>query len=63
MKNYRADLHIHSVLSPCGELEMSPSRIIREAVHKGLDIIPASSNRRLYNKPDYTKSGDGAGTA
>jgi 3',5'-nucleoside bisphosphate phosphatase len=39
MKEYRVDLHIHSVLSPCGDLDMSPSRIIEEAVRKNLDII------------------------
>jgi hypothetical protein len=39
MENYRADLHIHTVLSPCGDLEMSPGNIIRKAKEKGLDII------------------------
>lgn len=36
---FRADLHIHSVLSPCGDLDMSPVRIIQEAKNKNLDII------------------------
>ncbi|MDR2888130.1 MAG: PHP domain-containing protein, partial [Bacteroidales bacterium] len=39
MKLFRADLHIHTVLSPCGSLEMSPRRIVDEAIAKGLDII------------------------
>lgn len=39
MKKYRADLHIHTVLSPCGSLEMSPARIVEKAAEKGLDII------------------------
>lgn len=39
MKWYRADLHIHTVLSPCGDLTMSPARIIFEAKNKNLDII------------------------
>ncbi|MDR0982129.1 MAG: PHP domain-containing protein [Culturomica sp.] len=39
MAEFRADLHIHTVLSPCGELEMSPSNIVRIAKEKGLDII------------------------
>jgi PHP family Zn ribbon phosphoesterase len=39
MNSYCADLHIHSVLSPCGDLEMSPSRIVENAVQKGLEII------------------------
>ncbi len=39
MKTFRADLHIHTVLSPCGDLEMSPTTIIRMAKEKELDII------------------------
>ena len=32
----RADLHIHTVLSPCGDLEMSPGNILRAARERGL---------------------------
>lgn len=39
MKTRYADLHIHTVLSPCGDLEMSPANILRTARQKGLDII------------------------
>ncbi len=39
MRLFKADLHIHTVLSPCGDLEMSPVRIVAEAERKGLDII------------------------
>jgi PHP family Zn ribbon phosphoesterase len=39
MKNFRADLHIHTVLSPCGDLDMSPRNIVNEAEKKGLGII------------------------
>jgi len=39
MRFYRADLHIHTLLSPCGDLEMSPANIIAKAKEKQLDII------------------------
>ncbi len=39
MPLYKADLHIHTVLSPCGSLEMSPSNIVQTALKKGLNII------------------------
>ncbi len=39
MKNYRVDLHIHTVLSPCASLEMSPDTIIQRALDQKLDII------------------------
>ncbi len=35
----RADFHIHSCLSPCGSLEMSPNAIVKEAKTRGLDAI------------------------
>lgn len=49
MNWYRADLHIHSVLSPCGDLDMSPARIIQEAKKNKLDIIGiADHNSTLH---------------
>ncbi len=39
MNQFKADLHMHTVLSPCGSLEMNPSVIVDEALKQGLDII------------------------
>lgn len=39
MKEFLADLHIHSVLSPCGDLEMTPRNIVSTAIRNGLDMI------------------------
>ncbi len=39
MKLFKADLHVHTVLSPCGDLEMSPEQIIAGARDQGLDIL------------------------
>ncbi len=39
LKSYRADLHLHTVLSPCGDVYMSPSAIIEQAKKLHLDII------------------------
>jgi len=39
MRYFRADMHIHTVLSPCGDLDMSPANIVSKAALKGLDII------------------------
>lgn len=44
MNRYRSDLHIHSVLSPCGDLEMSPVNIVDMAAKKGLDIIAVTDH-------------------
>lgn len=44
MNTYYADLHIHTVLSPCGDLEMSPGNIVEKAAEKGLDIIAVTDH-------------------
>ncbi|MBP5644568.1 MAG: PHP domain-containing protein [Bacteroidales bacterium] len=44
MTPFKADLHIHTVLSPCGDLEMSPTAIVERAVARGLDMIAISDH-------------------
>ncbi len=44
MKPVRADLHIHTLLSPCGSLEMTPREIIARAGRAGLDMIAISDH-------------------
>jgi PHP family Zn ribbon phosphoesterase len=46
---YRADLHIHSVLSPCAERDMLPHCIILEALEKHLDIIAITDHNSCEN--------------
>lgn len=41
---YKADLHIHTVLSPCGDLEMSPINIVNRALERGLDMIAVTDH-------------------
>ncbi len=46
---YNADLHIHTCLSPCGSLEMSPRRIIRSARERGLQLIAITDHNSTRN--------------
>ena len=39
MKIFQAELHIHTVLSPCAGVEMIPPLIVRKAVELGLNLI------------------------
>lgn len=39
MNRYLVDLHIHTLLSPCGDLDMSPAVIVDYALRAGLDAI------------------------
>ncbi|MDA8171221.1 MAG: PHP domain-containing protein [Nitrospiraceae bacterium] len=46
---FTADLHIHSCLSPCAELDMTPKRIIQRALAGGLDIIAIADHNSCEN--------------
>ncbi len=46
---YRADLHIHTVLSGCAEIEMIPSLILWQAEKKGLNLIAITDHNACHN--------------
>lgn len=46
---YYYDLHIHSALSPCGDMDMTPNNIVNMSVLKGLDIIAISDHNSVGN--------------
>lgn len=47
MNRYRIDLHTHTVLSPCGSLDMSPQRIVDTAVQRKLDAIGIADHNSM----------------
>lgn len=49
MREYHADLHLHTVLSACAEVEMIPPLIIAEALHKGLHVIAVTDHNATGN--------------
>lgn len=61
MKRFKADLHIHTCLSPCAELDMSPRNIVREAIKRGLDIIGICDHNSAENVPYVKKSAENKG--
>lgn len=46
---FKGDLHIHSVLSPCGSLDMSPRVIVEAALEKGMDMIGITDHNSTRN--------------
>lgn len=44
-----ADLHIHTCLSPCATLDMTPQKIVKEAKKKKLDIIAITDHNSAEN--------------
>ncbi|MEJ5360162.1 MAG: PHP domain-containing protein [Desulfobacterales bacterium] len=57
LQTFAADLHIHSCLSPCGEWEMSPARIIRRAREAGLDLIAVCDHNSCENAGALQRAG------
>ena len=49
MKEFKADLHIHTCLSPCAELDMSPLAVVTAAAEKGIDIIAVTDHNSAEN--------------
>ena len=45
------DLHVHSCLSPCANLEMSPSEIVARAISAGMDGIALTDHQSARNCP------------
>jgi len=51
MEKVAIDLHIHSILSPCGEEEMTPNNIVNMALIKELDFIAVTDHNSAKNLP------------
>jgi len=49
LKLYKADMHIHSCLSPCGDWEMSPKAIVEKSREIELDIIAICDHNSVEN--------------
>ncbi len=57
LREFKADLHIHTCLSPCGELTMLPRAIVQQARERGLDIIGISDHNSVENVNAVRKAG------
>lgn len=51
MEKVAIDLHIHSLLSPCGQAEMTPNNIVNMALIKELDFIAVTDHNSAKNLP------------
>jgi PHP family Zn ribbon phosphoesterase len=49
LKEFHGDLHIHTCLSPCADLKMSPRRIVKQAKQKGLQFIGICDHNSAEN--------------
>jgi PHP family Zn ribbon phosphoesterase len=61
LKKYKADLHVHTVLSPCAEIEMLPPLIVSEAKIRGIDLIAITDHNASANISAVQKAALGSG--
>jgi PHP family Zn ribbon phosphoesterase len=59
MKKFRADLHVHTVLSPCAEVEMIPPLIVQKALEKNIDLIAITDHNASANVIAVQKAAEG----
>jgi hypothetical protein len=60
---YAFDMHVHTCLSPCGELDMHPSAIVREAAEAGLDGVVICDHHAADNVAAVGRAARAAGCA
>ena len=61
MPEILADLHIHTVLSPCAEVEMIPPLIVERALALGVGLIAVTDHNATGNCAAVMKAAEGTG--
>lgn len=61
MKVYRAELHVHTVLSPCASVEMIPPLIVQTALDKGINLIAITDHNASANVAAVQQAAAGSG--
>ncbi len=61
LKKFKTDMHIHSCLSPCGDWEMSPKRIVQQSLEVGLDLIAICDHNTAENAGVAMREGEKQG--
>jgi 3',5'-nucleoside bisphosphate phosphatase len=46
---FRAEFHVHTLLSPCAEVEMIPPLIVQEALERGINLIAITDHNASGN--------------
>src|SRR5512138_177441 len=59
MKQFRADLHVHTVLSPCADVAMIPPLIVQTALEKNIDLIAITDHNASANVGAVQQAAEG----
>ena len=63
LTKFKADLHIHSCLSPCSDWDMSPKKIVQKSLEKHLDLIAICDHNTAENAAATLREGTRQGIA
>lgn len=61
MPKFYYDLHLHSYLSPCGDMDMTPNNLVNMAKLLGLDVIALTDHNTSLNCEAAMKVGEEVG--
>jgi PHP family Zn ribbon phosphoesterase len=57
----KADLHVHTLLSPCGDIDMTPRDIILKARERGIGLVAITDHNSTRQAPLVQELGRAAG--
>lgn len=58
---FKTDLHVHTCLSPCADLTMSPRKIVAEALRQQIDVIAITDHNSAENVQAVMRAAEGSG--
>lgn len=61
MRTFVAELHVHTLLSPCAEVEMIPPFIVQAALEQGINLIAITDHNASANVRAVQKAAEGSG--
>jgi len=59
LRAFRCDLHVHTCLSPCADLEMYPRAVVEKSITEKLDIIAICDHNASENMQYVLRSAEG----
>ncbi len=59
LRAFRCDLHVHTCLSPCADLDMYPRAVVDKAITEKLDIIAICDHNASENTQFVLRSAEG----
>ncbi len=61
LQTYIAELHVHTVLSPCAEVEMIPPLIVQQALARGINLMAVTDHNACANVAAVQQAAAGTG--